>query len=203
MSTQMMDMYAAPTNLIIVCADNTQKYGNYLMQLIGLEDDEDGKIVGIPDGTVTAAMWTEKDFAANRPQIPSSQRIIFIGDSKNMKAERANMNCVFEKYGMHIDQLGKRMVMYVDEKAMNKGEYSDFLDFAQAYQKHYDDVIKKISSTAKKATIFSLLVVGGIPGAIGSWIWNWAKQQKEITDQRYGLLMLYSYLEVLNHFVGD
>lgn len=196
-------MFTEGKSLIIVCAENTQKYGNYLMQLIGLKDDENGRIVGIEDGSVEAALWTEEEFEANRPTITSAQKIIFIGDSKGMKAERANMDCIFNEYGLHIDRLGNHGALYINEKFMNKEEYEGFLNFAKGYQKDYENVSKKLYSAAKKAVAFSLIIFGGIYGLAGSWILNWAKKRNEINDQRYGFLILYTYLEELADFIED
>ena len=33
------------TKLIIVCDDKTEKYANYLRQLVSTDDDEEGKVV--------------------------------------------------------------------------------------------------------------------------------------------------------------
>lgn len=196
-------MFTEKKSLIIVCTENTKKYGNYLMQLIGLNDDEDGRTVGIADGSVEAALWTEKEFEANRPTITSSQKIIFIGDSKAIRTERANMNHIFNEYGLHIDRLGNREALYINEKSLKKNEYEDFLNFANGYQKEFENVSKKMYSATKKTIAFSLIVFGGLYGLAGSWVLNWAKKRNEINDQRYTFLTLYAYLEQLDDFIED
>lgn len=194
-------MFERKTPLIIVCTEGTQKYGSYLMQLVGLKDDDENQIVGIADGSVEATLWTEKEYEANRPTIGSSAKILFIGVSKEMKAEKANMNSIFNEYGMHFDSLGNHAVAYIDEKAMSKKDYNEFLNFTQGYQKTYEQIDKKVSSGTKKGIAFSLLIFGGLYGVAGTLIWNWAKKRREINNQRYAFLTLYTYLECLSDFI--
>ena len=49
-------MGKATKKLIIVCDEKTEQYANYLRQLISTNDDKDGEVVGIADGTVEAAV---------------------------------------------------------------------------------------------------------------------------------------------------
>ena len=43
--------------LIIVCEDKYRVYGDYLAQLISLEDDTGVATVGVKDGEVAAQVW--------------------------------------------------------------------------------------------------------------------------------------------------
>lgn len=186
--------------LILVCTDETMQYGNYLLQLIGLNDDRDGEIVGLRDDSVDAVLWTEKDYAANRPTLSSSQKIVFLGSSKNMKQERKNMDDVFAKYGMYFSALGNRASAYVDG-SMSKKEYTNFLEFAHQYKDTYENMMKKYSLIAQKTKTLAWLLIGGVYGGGGKLIWDWFKRRKEINEQRYSFLMLYIYLECLKKFV--
>ena len=116
------------TSLIIVCTEKTQKYANYLIQLIGMKDDTDDKTVGLKDGSVEAAVWSEKVYKTNLPKIKSSENILFIGSNKMIKDEAANMNEVFNSYGMQFKSLGHRAVMYVEDKLLSKEDYDAFID---------------------------------------------------------------------------
>ena len=58
----------ATQKLIIVCDEKTESYANYLRQLISTNDDKDGQVVGVEDGTVNVAVWLEKDYLANKAQ---------------------------------------------------------------------------------------------------------------------------------------
>ena len=51
--------------LIIVCDNKTEKYGNYLRQLVSVNDDNEDEIIGTEDGTVDAVVWLEKDYLVN------------------------------------------------------------------------------------------------------------------------------------------
>jgi hypothetical protein len=66
--------------LIIVCEDKLRKYGDFLAQLISLNDDKDDAIVGIADGTTVAQVWSEKEYLSNAAQISSEQYILFVGN---------------------------------------------------------------------------------------------------------------------------
>ena len=56
--------------LIIVCDDKNMVYANYLIQLIGQKDDAGDSIVGVEDDSVSAAIYTVKNYKDNLPQIP-------------------------------------------------------------------------------------------------------------------------------------
>lgn len=45
--------------LIIVCEERLRKYGDFLSQLVSLEDDKDDEVIGVKDGTVVAQVWSE------------------------------------------------------------------------------------------------------------------------------------------------
>lgn len=68
--------------LIIVCEEKYRVYGDYLAQLISLEDDTEDSTVGVKDGEVAAQVWLEKDYKANSAQLSSNQYILFIGHNK-------------------------------------------------------------------------------------------------------------------------
>jgi len=71
--------------LIIVCKEKFRMYGDFLAQLISMEDDRDEELVGVKDGSVAAQVWIEKDFDANAAQISSEQYILFIGNSRKQQ----------------------------------------------------------------------------------------------------------------------
>lgn len=65
--------------LIIVCDDKDMVYANYLIQLIGQKDDAGDSIVGVEDDSVSAAIYTVKNYKDNLPQIPSSSTSFLLG----------------------------------------------------------------------------------------------------------------------------
>lgn len=144
---------STPTKkLVIVCDDKTKSYGNYLMALISAKDDKGDTIVGIKDGSVSAVIWNEKDFAANEPKLSSQEHILFFGDSKQAKSQRRGLNVKFDKYGMHYGWLGKRAVLFVDRTITDVEEYNEFYDFAVNYQRNLTRVLTEKNTTIKSVT---------------------------------------------------
>lgn len=94
--------------LMIVCDEKLMEYANYLMALIGQNDDENTKIVGTKDGCVSAAIFTPKNYKDTLPKITSNTYILFIGSFKEAKEQGKNVNFKFNKYGMKYGWLGKR-----------------------------------------------------------------------------------------------
>ena len=62
-------MEAIMKKLIIVCEEKLRQYGDFLSQLVSLQDDKDNKIIGVKDGAVAAQVWTEKEYNANAPSL--------------------------------------------------------------------------------------------------------------------------------------
>ena len=219
----MFDSKNEKKELIIVCNENLMEYANYLMALIGQNDDKDEQIVGTKDGTVSAAIWTPKTYKDTLPKITSNTHILFIGSFKEAKEQRKNVNSKFNKYGMHFGWLGKRAVMYIDDKMLKKNEYDQFLEFGKNYQKKFEkatvniannplgavvlgaEVISSaaISSAAiSSAAIFSPIAAGtaglafGVYGLISGTI-----AHKKIKDQQYRCLTMALYLDGLQKFL--
>ena len=156
--------------LIIVCDNKTEKYGNYLRQLVSVNDDNEDEIIGTEDGTVDAVVWLEKDYLANHSKISSNQHVLFIGENKTSKKEISSMDVKFDKFGMKYGWLGKRGMMLVRENSLVPNEYDEFIDFCIGYQKEFEKVsLKGVTSKAIALSIaVSLIpVVGPIVGMTG------------------------------------
>lgn len=143
-------MVKATKKLIIVCDEKTEQYANYLRQLISTNDDKDGEVVGIADGTVEAAVWLEKEYLANKAQISSNEHILFIGDNKTSKSESSSMVVKFEKYGMQYGWLGKRAMMKVDNEMLEPESYDEFIEYALGYQSDFEKIAMKRAKTKAK-----------------------------------------------------
>ncbi len=179
--------------LIIVCDEKTEIYANYLRQLISTNDDKDEEVVGIADGTVEAAVWTDKEYLANKAQISSNEHILFLGDNKVSKAESSSMIVKFDKYGMQYGWLGKRAMMKIDNEMLSPESYDDFIEFCLGYETEFEKIAmkkakvkveaskdeesdnNKIKGFAKKVDIKKVgeavvagagVAVAGIPGAL-------------------------------------
>ncbi len=117
--------------LIIVYSEGLDKYANYLMQLISSRDDGDS-IVGVPDGSVEAAIWGEKEYESSVHSLSSSTFIIFVGDGPIAMRARANMTWRIDELGMHFGWLGTQACMYVDD-ALNRENYGEFVKRCEEY----------------------------------------------------------------------
>ncbi len=205
----MFDSKNEKKELIIVCDESLMEYANYLMALISQNNDK--------DGTVSAAIWPPKVYKDTLPKITSNTHILFIGSFKEAKEQRKNVNSKFNEYGMHFGWLGKRAVMYVDDKMLKKDEYDQFLKFSKNYQKEFEkatvNIANKllgavgleagvISAAISSAAIFSPIAAGtaglafGVYGLISGTI-----AHKKIKDQQYRCLTMALYLDGLQKFL--
>lgn len=203
--------------MIIVCDEKHKKYGDYLSQLISLEDDTEDCVVGIKDGEVATQVWSEKEYQSNAPQISSSQYILFIGESKLIKEKGLHMKRVFSKYGMRYGWLGKQAILMV-EASISVEEYDEFLNFALDNQADIERLVEKKENKsfvdkvkenpmvgAKVAGIAALGVLGGAVGLspiIGLKIKRTIDLKKGIREQQYSCAIVKFYLEGLSAFLG-
>jgi hypothetical protein len=197
--------------LIIVCEEKLRQYGDFLAQLISLQDDKDEEIVGVKDGTVAAQVWTEKEYGANAPQISSEQYILFIGNSKLMKEKRTYMQEQFSQYGMCYGWLGKQAAVFVDH-AVTLAEYDDFMALAQENQPEVTKLVEaksevKVNNVLDKYTPkMAILVAMMYPlvAAVGQGVKHTVKaaNNKKIEAQQYSCLTLIFYLRGLAPFLG-
>lgn len=199
--------------LIIVCEEKYRVYGDYLAQLISMEDDTEEKIVGIKDGAAVAQVWLEKDYKANAAQISSNQSLLFIGNDKFIKEKSSHMKVVFSKYGIKYGWLGKQAVLYVD-KVVSLNEYDDFISFALSYQDDLERLIeekkdkfknKKDAESDSLSGIPSWAFIGGALAVVPLASLDILKKitlNKKIEEQQYGCAIMKFYLDSLGEFLG-
>ena len=120
------------TKLIIVCDEKTRDYANFLRQLISANDDTEGSVVGVADGSVEAAVWLDKEYLHNSATISSNEHVLFIGDNKVSKSEVSSMIPRFNQFGMKFGWLGKRGMMQVDDKLLNEENFYSEVDSKNA-----------------------------------------------------------------------
>lgn len=153
--------------LIIVCEEKCRQYGDYLAQLISLEDDTEDETVGTKDGEVAAQVWLVKDYKANAAQLSSNQYILFIGQNKLIKEKSSHMNMEFAEFGMKYGWLGKQAVLSV-EKVVEADKYENFISYAQNYQQNVEQLIKSKDKKALKAgAAAGVAGTAGVAGAAG------------------------------------
>ena len=214
--------------LIIVCDEKHRKYGDYLSQLISLEDDKEDRVVGIKDGEVVTQVWPEKEYRSNAPQISSSQYILFIGESELIKEKGFHMKPVFSKYGMQYGWLGKQAILTVETNVSVK-EYDEFLNFALANQADIKRIVEKkedksfgdkVKEKSIEGALFGVPLAAGIAivgvlggplglfgisqvgGFAGAKITETIELKKEIRKQQYSCAVMKFYLEGLSAFLG-
>ena len=194
--------------LIIVCEEKCRSYGDYLAQLISLDDDTEETTVGTKDGEVAAQVWTEKDYNNNAAQMSSNQYVLFVGNSKLIKEKSSHMKTEFNEYGMKYGWLGKQAVLCV-EKVVPLKQYDEFIEFALAYQENVKSLVTK-EKKAGKAALPVALAAGAlawvapiVAAPIATWnIIGMSKRNKEIEKQQYNCCTMKFYLDGLSKFLG-
>ncbi len=131
------------TKLVIVCDEKTEPYANYLRQLISTNDDKDGEVKGVVDGSVEAAVWLDKEYIANKATISSSEHVLFIGDNKVSKSETSSMIVKFDKFGMKYGWLGKRAMMQVEDTKLSQEVYDNFIEYCLGYEAEFEKIVMK------------------------------------------------------------
>ncbi len=142
-------MFDQKIQLIIVSSADTEKYANLLQKMIGSSDDTEDEVVGVRDGSVEAAVWTEEQYFAQKPTLQSSTHILFIGTSKKLEKEYYGLQSKFEKYGMNYAWIGKQGRLFVDSNIKRK-EYEDFLEYAKQYISDAKEKMSTQSQSVKK-----------------------------------------------------
>lgn len=191
--------------LIIVCEEKYRVFGDYLAQLISLDDDTDETTVGTKDGAVAAQVWLEKDYTANAAHISSDQYILFIGHDKLIKEKSAHMKVAFSRFGITYGWLGKQAALCI-EKVVSASEYDEFIAFALGYQSDIDSLVIK-QSTEKvlpekslipaKAALAVIQPVAGVALAVKQMTLN-----AKIKKQQYSCAVIKFYIDSLSDFLG-
>ncbi|MBO5561332.1 MAG: hypothetical protein J6A07_06730 [Firmicutes bacterium] len=174
-------------NLVIVYTEKTKKHANYLMQLIS----------NIKNEPIVAALWTEKDYTSNKAKISSSQFLIFIGDSKEMRAVGEHLTNHYEKYGMAYSWLGKTARLYADPTKIDKNNASDFVSYANEIKETFKEKPLQTGAAAGLAVAAALTPFCLLPG-FGQAILTIfaaealisAKEREKILDTQYSALVL-------------
>lgn len=179
--------------LIIVCDKKRMQYAKYLMQLLGKKDDTEDSVVGTVDGSVSAAIYTEKQYADSLAKISSNTHVLFIGKSPTTKQESEYIDYKINKFGMKFGWQGKHAVMFV-EKTLKKSELDDFIKFADNYQLEFKKKSTEGWKIAADAAAWVLLPFLAAPATI-------IKSSDEIQDKQYRCLTIATYIDGLQEFL--
>lgn len=187
--------------LIIVCDEKENSCANYLIQLIG--DKNDNNI----DLNVKAVLYNTKTYRDNLGQIPSSQRVLFIGVNKFTKEQVGTIPDKYNELDMHFGWLGKRAVLYVDDITNNisnitniKKNYEKFLEYSLKYDMKYENIIDSFVSIKKQLPTLAFNVFGTIFGA-SKVAYDLNKIRVGIKKQKYQTLIKIFYEEGLKKFM--
>ena len=187
--------------LIIVCDEKENSFANYLIQLIGKKNDNN------IDLNVNAALYNTKTYRDNLGQIPSSQRVLFIGVNKFTEEQVETIPDKYNKLDMHFGWLGKRAVLYVDDITDNisnitniKKNYEKFLEYSLKYDMKYENIIDSFVSIKKQLPTLAFAVVGTIFGA-SKVAYDLNKIRVGIKKQKYQTLIKIFYGEGLKNFM--
>ena len=209
-----------PKKIIIVCDEAEKQYATYLLQLISANDDKEGEQVGTKDGTVTAAIYSEKQYESNLAQLASSNYILFMGNGKVAQNARVNMGERYSKFGMHYGWLGRQAFMYAEPGEFKKDEADDFYEFCEKYEKSFEHIVsqgvgneklaiqkiyEEAEGVAKFAAGFVKLALGriGIIAEIAKDLSFEIFSKKDVRDQQYTMLTLILYMNGLSEFLGE
>ena len=193
--------------MIIVADEKDMVYANYLIQLIGQKDDAGDSIVGIEDDSLSAAIYTPKNYKDSLPQIPSSQHILFIGQFKEAKEQSKTIPDKFSKMGMHYGWLGKRAVLYVDDTTSEwlklkdkKEKYTEFWNYSKERGMTHTDALAEY---AGKVGSWKTGVVAAVNVGLGAGkvLVDRTKTINEVKAQQYRTLIKVFYEDGLRSFV--
>ncbi len=206
-----------PKSLMIVCDETVDKYARYLQQLVSASDDEEGKQVGTKDGSVVAAINSEKEYEASKAKYASSNYILFMGDSKTAKDSRANMVEKFNKCGMHYGWLGRQAYMYADPSECKKENMEEFESISSEYGKVFESasndnaaekfVLEKAydesEGPAKIAAGLARLALGRVAliAELTQDLVNEVTGNKDARDRLYTMATLILYMDGLSEFM--
>ncbi len=183
-----MLMLTEPQTLIVVYKDELVL--NQLKKLVETNDDKEGEIVGTEDGSVTIVSWTEKVWLENKKAGTIESKVLLIGKIKGADKLEQVIDVKFDKWGIKYGWAGKQALIQVDEWAMKKDEYQQFLeDFKEKTlpQKKKESVPIKVVKKVGIAVLFGLVGLGG------SYLVDFFKDKAKLRQQLflYGILNLY------------
>lgn len=194
------------TNLVIVCEDKDMQYANYLIQLIGENDDDKDShaVIGVKDDSVSAAIWSPKHYKDNLPTLTSRTHIVFLGLTDVAKEQVFGISNMVDLHGLHYGWLGKRAVMYIDNEAATwfdpkteNAKYSSFLCYCKdnldlAFEDAFEPLNRKIN-----INLFALK----IDTQASVFFWERDNAVNTIKKQQMKALVYSFYMKALSTFV--
>lgn len=175
--------------MIIVCDKGLVPCADYLISLIGQNDDEGEIVVGVKDGSLSAAVYSPKQYRDSKSKISSNTPILFIGDFKEAKEQAKVIRIRYEKYGMCYGWLGKRAVMYIKSPIINPITYKEFIDYA------YEIKHSRLKIHGSTPDFLPLKAIKSAGRGVKDWLFT--------KDLQYKCLTSLFYLDGLKMFLEE
>ena len=120
--------------LIIVCNSSTKEYGDFLMSLISKDESDKNPADRIVGENVDVFLWNIKQYKSAMHTLNHENYILFLGESDEATSQGKCIDWSLDKYGLRYGWLGKRAVLYVENRPLHEQEYKDFVDYANESQ---------------------------------------------------------------------
>lgn len=175
----------------IVYDNKSKKYANYLAQLISTCSTRSEK-------KIVASCWSPDIYEHSLVEMTTENRVLFVGDSKELCAYTSEIKDTFNKHGMHYGWIGTQGVLRVDSDIRSlTRKYKEFCRFAQEQQQELKETFdrKNIVTTTAVAALMGPLFAVIVPAA------NLIKSVKRIADQKYICLVTVFYKDGLKEFL--
>lgn len=131
------------------------------------------------------AEWEEKDWLANKASTPSSQKVIFLGDTKEAHSRHISMNWKFNSHNMKYGWLGNQCVVDVDPLSI--GKRNDFLKYYKVRAEEFENKAKSYKSQFDKNMAKGFLTPIIVLPIIG--IIKLIRGNTQLVKYQYGLLV--------------
>lgn len=175
----------------IVYDNKSKKYANYLAQLISTcSTRSEEKIV--------ASCWSPDNYEHSLVEMTTENRVLFVGDGKELCAYTSEIKDTFNKHGMHYGWIGTQGVLRIDRDALSlTRKYKEFCQFAQGQQQELKEALnaKSIVTTSALAALLGPIYAIVIPAV------SLIKSVNKIADQKYTCLVTVFYKDGLKKFL--
>jgi hypothetical protein len=199
---------ANQTNVVIVYTAEARTHADYLRDLIALQDDIEGVVVGIKDGTVKVTTCVDTKF--DEKNNTSAQKVIYIGDCKRAESTKKHARWKIDVHGLKGGWFGNKAILYIENPLKKKKDYEDFCNYGQVMADRLTEQFKKVENSTgqkigKALSIASLIAwipvpFVGIPGVVNLTTQS-VKRKNAIKQQQYDTLVREFYLDYLQSFI--
>lgn len=141
-------MFDDAKKVIIVTGEKNDSFAELLLSLVSMKED---KKESENKCQIEAVIWNEKQYADNKVELNSCNKIIFIGETNGIKPVMSTIcfDDEFSKYGIYYGYMGNRAVIYTDveklayDQVLYEKFYTQFTTLLNETGRKYDDSMKK------------------------------------------------------------